>query len=253
MPLLDAEALALRHYSLAEADRIVVLLTREAGLLRAVARGARKPKSRLGACLQPLNHLQLQYYLREGADLAHVRQCETIHPFLGGKPSLDQVCGFTYLAELTLEMTQENNPAPLVFRLLLAVLRAGEQAGVGPPLLRYFELWLLRLGGLLPNYDYCSACRKCVKERPFHVWMEPGQCRCPSCAQGGGIAVGAEASRILRRLMQSPPLEFATATVSQVAQQELERLSRGLLDLYLEKRLKSLEVYKQLTEGQRQE
>jgi DNA repair protein RecO (recombination protein O) len=178
MPSHDAEAIVLRHYALSEADRIVVLLTREVGLLRAVAHGARRPKSRIGACLQPLNHIRLEYYLKEGADLSRLFQCETIHSYLGRTPSLEQIYGFTYFAELIQELSVENNPSPVAFRLLLAALNAGESLGFTEALLRYFEIWLLKLNGFMPNYDYCSSCGRCVKELGFYVWSAHARRAC---------------------------------------------------------------------------
>ena len=249
MPLHEAEAVVLRHYSFADADRIVVLFTRESGLLRAVAKGVRRPKSRLGASLEPLNHLRISYYAREGAELCRLFQCEMLHSYLGKRPSLDQICGFAYFAELILETSQENNPNPVVFRLLLSSLGAGERLGVGSALLRYFETWLLKLNGLLPNYDYCSACGRYVKEQGFYVLPESGQTRCEACAQGRGCQIGPEASAHLHRMMSTAPEPFALTPLSAHAAAELERLSRRLLEWTLEKRLKSYPFVQQVPAG----
>jgi DNA repair protein RecO (recombination protein O) len=249
MPTHEAEAVILRQYLLSEADRIIVLLTREVGLLRAVARGARKPKSRLGACLEPLNHVRLQYFMKEGGELSRVFQCEMIHSYLGRNPSLDQVYGFTYFAELAQEFSQENNPNPTAFRLLLATLNAGEKLGVGAALLRYFELWLLRLSGLLPNYDYCSGCGKCVKEESFYVWPETGQVHCQDCAHERGLRIGWEASGLLRRMLTVSPEQFASTPFPDRAAAEVEHLSERLLDLHLEKKLKSRRALQRVLEG----
>jgi len=249
MSLHEAEAIILRHYPLSEADRLIVLLTREVGLLRGVVRGAKKPTSRLGACLEPLNHAIVQYYLREGADLARIIQCEIVYSFLGRVRSLDRVCGFTYFAELAQEMSQENNPNPVVFRLLLASLRSGEQLGVNNQLLRYFELWMLRLSGLLPDYDYCSNCGLCVKQKGFYAWLEGGQGRCEACSGSRGLKVGPEAAAILHRLQRLPPEVFAALHWSEQASRELEDLSRSLLDWHLERKLKSFRVLQEVLEG----
>src|SRR5262249_7263136 len=148
----ESEAVVLRQYPLSEADRIVVFFTREYGKVRAVAQGAKRLKSRMGGCLEPLNHIYLGFYLKEGGDLGRVRQCETIYAYLGRSPSLDRVYAFSYLAELVQELSQENYPNQHLFRLLLSVLEAASKAGTGESLIRYFELWALRLNGLLPDY-----------------------------------------------------------------------------------------------------
>jgi DNA repair protein RecO (recombination protein O) len=246
MPTREAEAIVLRQYALSEADRIVVFLTREIGTLRAVAQGAKKPRSRFGGCLEPLNHVRLQFYAKEGADLSRIWQCEIIHSYLGKHPTLDRVFGFSYLAELAQELAPENNPNALLFRLLLAVLGAGERIGANAALLRYFELWALKLNGWLPNYDYCSGCGKCVKDEGLYAWLEAGQGRCRACADERGVRIGAEAVRLLNEAWELSPEQFASRVPSGGAARELERLTQKLIEWHLEKRLKSYLALKEM-------
>src|SRR5262245_19461808 len=123
----ESEAVVLRQYPLSEADRIVVFFTREYGKVRAVAQGAKRLKSRMGGCLEPLNHIHLRFYLKEGGDLARVRQCETIYSYLGRSTTLDRVYAFSYLAELVQELSQDHYPNHHLFRLFLSVLKAGSE------------------------------------------------------------------------------------------------------------------------------
>src|SRR5262249_29262665 len=108
MPSHEGEAIVLRQYPFAEADVLVVLLTREVGKLRVVASGARRPKSRLGASLQPLNQVELQFHIKEGAELGRVLEAETLHSFLGRSRSLERLYAFSYVAEVIQEVAQEN-------------------------------------------------------------------------------------------------------------------------------------------------
>jgi DNA repair protein RecO (recombination protein O) len=249
MPTREAEAIVLRQYSLAEADRIVVFLTRESGTLRAVAQGAKKPRSRLGGCLEPLNHVRLQYYAKEGADLARIWHCEAIHCYLGKNPTLDRVFGFSYLAELAQEMVPENNPNPLLFRLFLAVLDAGESLGGSALLLRYFEVWALRINGWLPNYDYCSSCGRCVKDVGFYAWPEAGQGRCRTCAEDRGVRIGPDATKLLSEILELAPVQFASRPQSLPAARDLEHLTQKLIEWHLEKRLKSYVALQEMLRG----
>lgn len=244
MPTREAEAIVLRQYSLSEADRIVVFLTREYGTLRAVAQGSKKPRSRMGGCVEPLNHVKLQYYAKEGRDLARIWQCEILHSYLGKNPTLDRVYGFTYIAELSQELVPENNPNALLFRLFLAVLEVGERSGVNTALLRYFELWALKLNGWLPNYDYCSSCGKCVKDVGFMAWLEAGEGRCTGCAEERGIRIGPGAAQLLRNVLEFSPAQFAGKFQPGPAARELERLTQNLIEWHLEKRLKSYQTLK---------
>jgi DNA repair protein RecO (recombination protein O) len=246
MPVREAEAIVLRQYALAEADRIIVLLTRESGMLRAVAQGAKKPRSRLGGCLEPLNHVRVRFYAKEGADLARVWQCEILHSFLSRNPTPDRLFGFSYLSELALEMVPESSPNELLFRLLLAVLEVGERIGVNEPLLRYFEIWALKLNGWLPDYDYCSDCGRCVKDEGFYAWMPSGEGKCGACAQERGIRIGAESARLVRSIKEISPGQFASRPQPGVSNRELERLTQSLIEWHLEKRLKSYGALKEM-------
>lgn len=249
MPTREAEAIVLRQYSLSEADRIVVFLTREHGTLRAVAQGAKKPRSRFGACLEPLTHVRLHFYVKEGSDLARIWQCEMIHSYLGKNPTLDRIFGFSYLAELAHELVPENSPNALLFRLFLAVLEVGERIGANPALLRYFELWALKLNGWLPDYDYCSSCGRCVKEDGFYAWLEVGQVRCRACAEDRGIRVGSDAARLLHEVLELSPGQFASRSQPGSAARDLEHLTQKLLEWHLEKRLKSYIALKEMMRG----
>ena len=249
MPILEAEAIVLRQYALAEADRIVVLLTRERGTMRTVAQGAKRPRSRLSGCLEPLTHVRLQYYAKEGRDLSRLEHCEIIHSYLGKHPTLDRVFGFSYLAELAQELAPENSPNALLFRLLLAALDAGELMGVSDALLRYFELWALKLNGWLPDYDYCPSCGKCVKDEGFYAWLEAGQGRCRNCAEDRGIKIGSEAARLVQQVLALPPTQFASRSLPVSAAGELERLTQKLLEWHLEKRLTSYPAVKKMLRG----
>jgi DNA repair protein RecO (recombination protein O) len=241
----ESEAVVLRQYPLSEADRIVVFFTREYGKVRAVAQGAKRLKSRMGGCLEPLNHVHLRFYLKEGGDLARVRQCETIYSYLGRSPSLERVYAFSYLAELVQELSQENYPNQLLFRLFLSVLEAGSKVGAGEGLIRYFELWSLRLNGLLPDYDYCARCGRCVRHEGFFAWLEAGQGRCSPCARGRGLHVRSAAARLLHSMSRLSPEQFAALPWEAPSGKDLERLTQGLLELHIEKRLKSYSILRQ--------
>ena len=78
MPLHTAEALILRTYKLAEADRIVVFLTRDRGKKRGVAKGARRPRSRFVGALEPLTEVRVAYFESERRELVGLNYAETV-------------------------------------------------------------------------------------------------------------------------------------------------------------------------------
>ncbi len=249
MPVHEADAVVLRHYSLAEADRIIVLLTREFGKLRATAQGVKRPKSRLAGALEPLNHIRLQFYAREGAELGRIRQAELVHSYLGKSPSLARLFAFSYFAEIANEFVEENLANDPFYRLLLAALDTGERIGISEGLVRYFEIWTLRLSGLLASYDYCSSCGRCVKDDEFFVSPEAGQGRCQACAGGKGVRVAPEGARLLDSIFRLSPQNFAAAPAPDQAVRELEKLTQRLFGLHLEKQIKSYKSLREVLRG----
>ena len=246
MPVHEAEAIVLRQYSLSDADRIIVFVTREYGKVRGVAQGVKKTKSRIAGTLEPLNHIHLEFFSKEGKELSQVRQAELIHSYLGKNPSLHNVYAYSYFAEIVNEMVQDSQPNQAFFRLLLACLQAGEENAANLALIRYYEIWSLKLSGLLPNYVYCSNCGKCVKDDGFFAWIESGQVRCQSCAGGRGLGIGASAAASLEAMMKLPPGQFMARPLSSDSAVELERLSQRLLGLQLERELKSYRMLREI-------
>ncbi len=246
MPTHNAEAIVLRQYSLSEADRIIVLFSREYGKIRAVAKGAKKPRSRLGGCLEPLNQVRAEFFAKESAELWRINRCEIIRPWLGSSPTPERVVFLSYLAEIVNELVQDNNANHLLYRLFIATLEAFEHLGVNQAIARYFEFWSLKLSGLLPDYDYCSNCSRCVNDFGFYAWLEAGQARCADCAGGRGVFVRPASSQALRSMWELSPEQFGARPLSEVAAGDLERLSRRLLEWQLEKQPKSLRALKAL-------
>jgi recombinational DNA repair protein (RecF pathway) len=123
-------------------------------------------------------------------------------------------------------------------------VKAGEKNPVLLSLIRYYEIWSLKLSGLLPNYAYCSNCGKCVKDEGFFAWPESGQVQCYLCGQGRGIRIGAEAALALDAMTKLSPGQFVAQPLARSAATEIERLFQRLLGLHLEKELKSYRILK---------
>jgi DNA repair protein RecO len=187
-----------------------------------------------------LNQIHVEFYAREGSELGRISRCEVIHSWLGSNPTPERMILFSYLGEIVNELVDDNNPNHLLYRLFISVLKASGAAPPSEALVRYFEFWCLKLSGLMPNYDYCSTCSKCVKDFEFYAWVEAGQGRCADCAGKKGIHIRPDASKILRSIWELSPEQFASRPLTAVPGGDLERLSRKLLEWHLEKQLKSL-------------
>jgi DNA repair protein RecO (recombination protein O) len=152
-----ATGINLKSAPLGEADRIVTILTRELGLVRAVAAGARKPKSKLGGRgeLFVVNHLMLS----TGRSLDRIAQAETIESYPALSRNLSKLTVAQYWAEMILNQTSSHDATGAVFDWLcqrLADLAASE-TGLSPLVhLLYGMVQLLHLGGIMPQVDRCS-------------------------------------------------------------------------------------------------
>ncbi len=161
MGLIETEGMVLKSYGLSEADKIVVLLTQHQGLVRGVAKGAKRPKSKFGGALEPFSIVQVEYFQKEQNELVSIRQIELLKSYFENASEPQFLQKFAYLAELLSEFAPPHDPNERLYRMAKVCL---ETATEFPENLEnialYFELWILRLGGYLPNWNRCDECRR---------------------------------------------------------------------------------------------
>lgn len=155
MGIYKAEAVVLRSRVYGEADRILSLFTKEWGKISAIAKGVRKPTSRLRGAVQLFSHTHLVLY--KGKTLDTVTQGEATEDFSFLQDDLERLTAASYCAELVERLTFENQPLPKLFWLLLTALRTLRW---GDPVLvaRVFEVQLLAILGYRPRLDDCVVC-----------------------------------------------------------------------------------------------
>lgn len=153
-------AIVLRHHPMKEADKILVLATREEGLKRVVAKGLRKGTSRVGGRLEPLRESQI--LLARGRAMDIVTQVDSLRTFAGVSSDYDALAAGLAAAELLLAFLAEGDPQPEIYDLFATLLgELCQQSGQGEAarlLLVVFELQLLVLLGYQPALDACQAC-----------------------------------------------------------------------------------------------
>jgi DNA repair protein RecO (recombination protein O) len=178
------EGIVLRTQKLGEADRIVTLLTRRTGRIRAAAKGVRKTKSRFGARLEPFTHVDVQLYERRSLDL--ITQAETVRPY--GEPLVADYPRYTAgtaMLETAERLTvEEREPALRQFLLLVGGLRTLVGGEHDPRLV--LDAYLLRslsVAGWAPALDECARCGTRGGLRAFVI--SAGGAVCGSCRQPG--------------------------------------------------------------------
>jgi DNA repair protein RecO (recombination protein O) len=229
--------IVLRTYRLGEADRIVVLLTRQHGKVRAVAKGVRKTRSKFGARLEPTSHVAAQFY--EGRELDIVTQVDSVDHFRAIREDLDRIARASAMLEATDQMSLERQPNVRLYQMLLGALRA--LAGHNGPLVVPAFFWkLLVLEGYCPVVDHCVACIGRGADHPLVAFdFEAGGTLCASCRRGR--AVSPAAIDLLQQILGGRLGSALNEPVSP-ATHEVEHLATEALEHHLERRLRSVSL-----------
>ena len=209
-----------------------MFLTRDRGKKRGVAKGARRPRSRFAAALEPMTEVRVAYFEKERRELVGLNYAETVRspmvlagpanagPYVhdddrGGRlqAAHDALGYLGYFAELLDEWAQEADADDRLYRLGAAMLDALTAGAPAEPLARYFEYWLLRLQGVYPE------------------------------ARG---TLSDEAMAFLAASRSATPQQVRDMPAPRGVLKELEQVHRGLITLHLEKNLKSDRVLREL-------
>lgn len=232
-------AVVLRAYPLGEADRIFSLLTEEHGLVRAVAKGVRRPSSRFGSRLQPLNHVQLLLY--QGRNLATISAVDSVHLY-GSQIAGDYVrwSAGHVLAEATERLvSEEMEPARPHYRLLVNGLAALAEEARDPRLvIDAFLLRSLATGGWAPSF---SDCTQCGAAGP-HAWIHlpSGGAVCATCRPSGAVSISPGTSALLGALLSGDWASTMSATTT--SRRAASGVVAAYLQMHLERDLRSLPI-----------
>jgi DNA repair protein RecO (recombination protein O) len=231
------EAIVLRTQKLGEADRIVTLLTRGTGRVRAVAKGVRRTTSRFGSRLEPFTHVDLQ--LAEGRSLDVVTQAETVDPF-GSRIGSDYeryTAGTVMLETAERLVVEDKEPALQQFLLLVGALRAMCETGRSPgQVLDSFLLRSMAVAGYAPSFDVCA---RCGAEGPHRAFSPAaGGMLCASCRVAGAASPALETVALLGALLAG---DWAVVEASEPRhRKEATGLVAAYLAWHMERGLKSL-------------
>jgi len=246
MPLYTADALILRTYKLAEADRIVVFLTSDRGKRRGVAKGARRTRSRFTGGLEPFTRARLEYFERENRDLVRLSYVDPVASLLVSQRG-DVLSYASYFAELVDVWALEGDPSERLFRLGSSVIEAIASDVPVEQVARYFEYWLLRLQGVYPSIVACQRCGGALERSGAVVVRDSGAFACQECGSGDGeVDLTADALSFLRAAATHPAAEMGAVPFTPEVARQLMTVHRGLIVTHLQKELKSARVLHEL-------
>lgn len=204
MPVYKTNALVLRRIPLGETDKILTLFSREHGKYSVVAKGARKTTSRLAGATEPL--MLLQALLADGLNLDVLTQCEVKDSFPALRGDFGLFLRATYACELMDKVSEERDPSPEAYDLLVTTLHLMERAKDPDAPLHAYELKLLAQMGYEPRLDSCARCDEYFSHVPGANSTVPAR---GYSAPRGGLLCGPCADAVREEVL---PLASETAS-----------------------------------------
>jgi DNA repair protein RecO (recombination protein O) len=235
MALKESEAIVLRTYPLRESDLLVTLFTRLEGKVRGVARAAKKSRRRFGGSLEPLTYVKVAYDDRERHELARLDSCEVLESPLASEVSYLRAVALGHVAELLDELLPDREANDAVFRLALSVLAQLRGKDFWLPV-TYFDLWMARLMGYLPDLSECLDCGRSLNGSRAYFHALADGLMCPEHKRLASSELSAE-SRKLAAQMLRVPLAAVEGSVSQKRGADLRKFVLQTLERHIEKKL----------------
>ncbi|MGB7201130.1 MAG: DNA repair protein RecO [Pyrinomonadaceae bacterium] len=213
MPLIETESLVLKSYNLAEADKIVVLLTRDHGVVRGVAKGAKRLKSRFGSGLEPFSEIKVSYFEKENAELVSIQKVDLLKSNFTAAANPDFLQKFSYLGDILLSFAQPHDRDEKLYRMVRACVAAGadDPENSLPRVGVYFEMWLLKLAGFLPDWSRCNQCRRVLEAHEDANVQVNFQLLCANCRKAKSSRVmDGKTREIVAAVLKLSPVQFVS-------------------------------------------
>lgn len=244
--LVKWEGIIIRSVDYGESSKVITLFSREHGKVGIMARGAKKPKSRLAAVSQLFTH---GYYLCKagvGTGMPDLSQGDIVESYREIRQDIVRTAYAAYIAELVDRLTHEREPNPFLFQLLLLTFRYIDEGKDPDILARIVESKMLVVAGLRPQLHACSHCGR--EEEPYTISVTQGGLLCPRCQSVDPYAIAVTPSTWkLLRLFQLFDLErLGDIEVKPATKSQLRHVLRSFMDTHLDLRLKSRSFLEQI-------
>ncbi len=236
MALIESEAIVLRTYPLREADLLVTLFTRVAGKVKGVARSAKKSKRRFGGALEPLTYVRAFYDVRERQELVRLDACEVLESPLAAEVGYARAVALAHVAELLDELLPDHEANDAVFRLTLSVLRMLTGDEIWMPV-TYFDLWLTRLVGFLPELTECVACGRPLNGSRAYFHALADGLMCVDDKRLASSEISGESRALAAQMFRAPVESFKGTKWAQSQGADLRKMLIQILQRHIEKKL----------------
>jgi DNA repair protein RecO (recombination protein O) len=240
------QAVVLRRIDFGEADRVLVLFTRERGKLPVVAKGIRRLSSRSAGHLELFTDAEIQ--LAKGANLDVVTQAETRHAFRRVREDLTRTTTAYLIAETADALTEEGVEQAELHDLLVATLEALETTDDPRLLAAHYQLRLLDVAGFRPVLLTCVNCDADLLPGRNGFSAVLGGALCPSCgpSEPSSRLIDTDVLKVLRNLQRAGLPGSVRFRVPEATMREAERILRDLLERHTERRLRTPDLLARL-------
>jgi len=236
----QTEAIIIKKTKLGEADRILTLYTPHLGKIQAVAKGVRRPRSKMSGHLELLTHSLVS--LARGRNLDTVTGTKTINSFLPLKSDLWLTSCALYCTELVHQFTADHAEDYPLFQLLLETMHQLCRAEDSELVLRHFELHLLDEVGYRPQLQQCVSCHLPLKPTTNSFCSSAGGMLCYNCSHSQPLTrpVSVDAQKVLRWLQNCDTDMASKQKINPELSHEIEGVMRGYIKYLLEREVKSV-------------
>ncbi len=217
-----SEAVVLRRSDYSETSLILTLFTRESGLLRGIAKGAKRSKGLFDAGLEPFVRCAVVHLDRRNQGLAVLTEAAVLETFPGLSRSLDRLNAAWFAAELLPAMSEQSDPLPRLYDLLVEFLETLTDADSTDTLALAFALQVLAQVGYGPELNRCVGCGSALAGRRLKLSARMGGFACPGCEGSAGrlVVVSAGAGAALRNFLLAPLKAVANVHLSRTMKKE---------------------------------
>jgi DNA repair protein RecO (recombination protein O) len=245
------EGIVLRRKDFGESDRILTLFTKKLGKVSAIAKGCRKPSSKLSGHVELF--MRSSFLIAIGRNLHIISQAENITSYEGLRKDLHGVGIGSYVIELIDAVTYDEGSNLKLYELLISTLEYLESGKPPAVTLRYFDLHTLDLVGFRPEVFQCVECGRKIIEQDQFISGELGGVVCPGCAgKASGVDLRPISSRVLkylRHIQRSKIQDLFNINVPPGVEEGLEKVIGYYLGHTLEKHLNSPDFIKRVREN----
>ncbi len=244
MSTVKTRGLILKQSDFKEANRVLTIFTKDFGIIRAVAYGAKSIRNKNSASTQVMTYADF-VLLNTNKDMMSVQSAEIIESFFGVKEDIVKLSLCVYFADLVYSLLNVNSPDDDMLSLFLNSAYALSYKDVDTEKVRaVFEMRAMAAGGYMPNL---SACIKCGDtENISHFSAQSGGIVCKNCNKTGDVPIDAITYHTLAYILSSDTKKMLSFNASEEVMKKISIISQRYVEAFSDKKFKSLEYYKQM-------